>query len=58
MAFDLRDKLQPIGRLEILNAVIATVQEYYKAFPAQDEGRSGPSGKRCGLQKGAERGKS
>jgi hypothetical protein len=36
-AFDLRDKLQPIGRLEILNAVIAKVQEYYKAFPAQDE---------------------
>jgi hypothetical protein len=37
MAVDLRDKLQPIGRLEILNAVIAKVQEYYKAFPAQDE---------------------
>jgi hypothetical protein len=37
MAFDLRDKLHPIGRLEILNAVIAKVQEYYKAFPAQDE---------------------
>jgi tetratricopeptide (TPR) repeat protein len=37
MTFDLRDKLQPIGRLEILDSVIAKVQQYYKAFPAQDE---------------------
>jgi hypothetical protein len=35
MVFDLRDKLKPIGRLDLLDDVNHKVDEYYKAFGDQ-----------------------
>ncbi len=35
MVFDLRDKLQPIGRLDLLDDVNHKVDEYYRAFGEQ-----------------------
>jgi tetratricopeptide (TPR) repeat protein len=37
VTFDLRDKLQPIGRLNLLDDVNRSVQAYYDSFAAEDE---------------------
>jgi tetratricopeptide (TPR) repeat protein len=37
MMFDLRDKLEPIGRLSLLNDVNKKVQEYYASFAGEEE---------------------
>ena len=38
MTFDLRDKLAPIGRLDLLKGVNERVGAYYKAFAGEEEG--------------------
>jgi len=38
MTEDLRDKLRPIGRLDLLDAVSRRVQAYYSAFVGSDDG--------------------
>ena len=37
MLFDLRDKLEPIGRLDLLEDVNRRTREYYKAFPVEQD---------------------
>jgi tetratricopeptide (TPR) repeat protein len=37
MTFDLRDKLQPIGRLNLLDDVNRSVQAYYDSFAGEDK---------------------
>ena len=37
MLFDLRDKLEPIGRLDLLEDVNRRTREYYQAFPVEQD---------------------